>query len=72
MSCWKNVMPAPALGLGLIKRHVGVLQELVRRLAVVGKQGDADARADRDVEAVDIDRSAKAARSARDTMSPTS
>ncbi len=67
----EEAMPAPALGFGLIERHVGVLEQIVRRLAVVGKQGDAHARADRDFQAVDDCRSAKAARSVRTTTSPT-
>ena len=40
---------AAAIALGPIQRHVGVLQQLIRIGAVVGRKGDADAGADVDL-----------------------
>ena len=50
---------AAAVGLGAIERHVGVLQELVGVGAVGRRQRDADAGADHDLVAVELERLAE-------------
>ena len=50
----EEAVGAAAVGLGAIKREVGFLQELIRILAVLGRQRDADADADDELVTADI------------------
>ncbi len=45
---------AAAVGLGAVEREVGVLQKLIRIVAVVGRERDADADADHELMAGDV------------------
>ena len=62
----EEVVHAAAVGLGPIQRHVGVAHQLFRRRAVAGRQRDADAGADHDLDG----RRCRRARSAMSISGP--
>ena len=51
---FEEVMNAAAVGLGAVQRHVGVAHQFLAGVAVAGRERDADAGANDDLDAVDV------------------